>query len=206
MAKPRDEAGGWFVNRVMVGVAIVQEEAPAVLEGVGRERSVQEADASFESLYRTHYRDVFRYALLMLRGFEEAEDVTAEVFGKALAAWRDGRGPEGEALPWLLLIARRTVIDRGRRRRLISWLPLDRLHPAQEPADDSGTGRTEFWVWFDRFAGALSDRQREVLILRYRRDLEDEQIGRIMGISPSAVRSLVARACEALRRNPEIWQ
>jgi RNA polymerase sigma factor (sigma-70 family) len=177
-----------------------------VLERVERDRSAEDVDAAFESLYRARYRDVFRYSLLMLRRFDEAEDVTAEVFDKALAAWRDGRGPEGEALPWLLLIARRTVIDRSRRRRLISWLPLDLLRPAQEPADDSGTGRTEFWIWFDRFAGALSDRQREVLILRYRRDLEDEQIARIMGISRSAVRSLVARACEALRRNPEIWQ
>jgi len=80
------------------------------------------------------------------------------------------------------------------------------LNPAHEPSADSGTGRTEFWLWFDRFARELSPRQREVLILRYRRDLDDDQIGEILGISSSAVRSLVARACAALRRNPEIWQ
>jgi RNA polymerase sigma factor (sigma-70 family) len=190
----------------MMGIAILEEGAPAVLERVGRERSAEEADAAFELLYRERYRDVFRYALLMLRRFEDAEDVTAEAFGKAYAAWQDGRGPEGQALPWLLLITRRVVIDRSRRRRLVAWLPLELLHPSHEPADDSETGRAEFWIWFDRFARELSGRQREVLILRYRRDLEDEQIAAIMGISASAVRSLVARACEALRRNPEIWR
>jgi RNA polymerase sigma-B factor len=61
-------------------------------------------------------------------------------------------------------------------------------------------------MWFDRFARELPARQREVLILRYQRDLDDSQIGEILGISASAVRSLVARACTALRRNPEIWR
>jgi RNA polymerase sigma factor (sigma-70 family) len=149
---------------------------------------------------------VFRYALLMLRRVEDAEDVSAEAFHRAYAAWRSGHGPAGQALPWLLLITRRIVIDRVRRRRLLSWLPLGSLHPAHEPSADAGTDRTEFWLWFDRFARELSPRQREVLILRYQRDLDDGQIGEILGISASAVRSLVARACGALRRNPEIWQ
>ncbi len=180
-----------------------------MLERVGERSAVREteSEAAFESLYRERYRDVFRYALLMLRSPEDAEDVASEAFGKAYAAWCDGRGPEGEALPWLLLITRRAVIDRTRRRRLLSWLPLDSMHPAHEPADQSADShRSEFWLWFDRFARELPDRQREVLILRYRRDLDDAQIGQIMGITPSAVRSLVARACEALRRNPEIWR
>jgi RNA polymerase sigma factor (sigma-70 family) len=72
--------------------------------------------------------------------------------------------------------------------------------------DQTDTGRTEFWLWFERFAQELPARQREVLILRYQRDLDDPQIGEILGISTSSVRSLVARACATLRRNPEIWR
>jgi len=185
--------------------ATVDKGIDDVLELVGRARAA-EIDEAFAAVYRERYRDVYRYALLMLRRPEEAEDVSAEAFGRAYSAWRSGRGPAGEPLPWLLLITRRIVIDKARRRRRLSWLPLGLLNPAHEPSADSGTGRTEFWLWFDRFARELSPRQREVLILRYRRDLDDDQIGEILGISPSAVRSLVARACAALRRNPEIWQ
>jgi RNA polymerase sigma-70 factor (ECF subfamily) len=193
----------------MMAIVTVERGAPEVREQVGGPRSAQdvdEAEASFEALYRQRYRDVFRYALLMLRRAEDAEDVTAEAFQRAYSAWRSGHGPAGQSLPWLLLITRRIVIDRMRRRRLLSWLPLASLHPAQEPCHDSNADRTEFWLWFDRFARELPDRQREVLILRYQRDLGDDQIGEILGISSSAVRSLVARACAALRRNPEIWQ
>jgi RNA polymerase sigma-70 factor (ECF subfamily) len=176
-----------------------------VLELVGEART-EELDETFATLYRQRYRDVFRYALLMLRRVEDAEDVTAEVFQRAYAAWKSGHGPQGQALPWLLLITRRLVIDRIRRRRLLSWLPLGSLHPAREPSQEANTDRTEFWLWFERFARELPQRQREVLILRYQRDLDDDSIGGILGVSASGVRSLVARACATLRRNPEIWQ
>lgn len=163
-------------------------------------------DDTFEALYRQRYRDVYRYALLMLRRGEDAEDVAADAFGRAYAAWQSGDGPTGQSLPWLLLITRRLVIDKMRRRRLISWLPLGNLAPGREPAHGDDTGRAEFWLWFERFACELPDRQREVMILRYQRDLDDESIGEILGLSTSGVRSLVARACATLRRNPEIWR
>jgi DNA-directed RNA polymerase specialized sigma24 family protein len=46
--------------------------------------------------------------------------VTGETFHRAYAAWGGGRGPSGQPLPWLLLITRRLVIDKARRRKLIS--------------------------------------------------------------------------------------
>lgn len=190
----------------MMAIVTVERGSDELLERVGSAGPFEEAGASFEALYRQRYRDVYRYALLMLRSAEDAEDVTGEAFQRAYAAWDAGHGPSGQALPWLLLITRRLVIDRARRRKLLSWLPLGGLRPSHEPMDQADTGRTEFWLWFERFARELPARQREVLILRYQRDLDDPQIGEILGISASAVRSLVARACATLRRNPEIWR
>ena len=193
----------------MMAIVSIERGSSELLERVGSARPPAEADESarsFEALYRQRHRDVYRYALLMLRSAEDAEDVTAEAFQRAYTAWLSGHGPAGQALPWLLLITRRLVIDKVRRRRLLSWLPLAGLHSASEPAADADTGRTEFWLWFDRFARELPARQREALILRYQRDLDDESIGEILGLSASGVRSLVARACETLRRNPEIWR
>ncbi len=181
--------------------------APQLLERVGAGREERDdLEDTFEAIYRRRYRDVFRYALLMLRHEAEAEDATAEAFDRAYSAWRSGHGPSGQALPWLLLITRRIVIDKMRRRRLFAWLPMGALRPADEPASAGDTERSDFWLWFDSFARDLPPRQREVLILRYQRDLDDQSIGEILGLSASGVRSLVARACEALRGNPEIWR
>jgi RNA polymerase sigma-70 factor (ECF subfamily) len=156
---------------------------------------------TFEELYAAHHRDVLRYAALMLRDPDEAADVAAEAFTRAFAAWSTERGPGGRPLPWLLLITRRVVVDRWRRRRLISWLPI--LDGARLAAPDR-TAESDFWLWLDRLAEALSERQREVIYLRYRRDLTDEEIGQVMSLSASGVRSLLARAIRALRDHPEL--
>src|SRR5215207_10312378 len=103
---------------------------------------------------------VVRYLALMLGDPDEAQDVSSEAFRQALEAWRNGRGPAGRPLPWLLTIARRLVINRWRRRRLIRWIPIPsgRLEPRSigSPNDEA-----EFWLWLEALAKALPDRQRE---------------------------------------------
>ena len=148
-----------------------------------------------EHAYLDHYRDVFRYALWMTRSQSEAEEVVGDVFLHAAQA----RGPlPSSVLPWLLSIARRLSVDRWRRaKRLASRLTLVRR---ESPPGEA----LEFWLWFDSVARVLTPRQREVLILRYQRDLSDRDIASILGLTESGVRSLAARALEALRAHPEL--
>ena len=158
--------------------------------------------SEFAAMFDRCNRDVFRYCFALTRRVEDAEDVTAEVFERGLRAWQADGGDHDRSLPWLLLVARRILIDRARRKRLIRWLPL--------PADPMVVGssadsdRVEFWLWFDRLAEALTSRQREVLLLRYQSDLTDAEIGRILGLTEAGVRSLAARAIAALRQHPEL--
>jgi RNA polymerase sigma-70 factor (ECF subfamily) len=151
---------------------------------------------SIEDAYAAHYTAVFRYALALTRSIPDAEDITAEVFARALDSWRV---VPPRPLPWLLLVARRIATDRVRRaRRFIA--ALGGMRPAQAP--DAGEARTEFWDWFEAVGAILTERQREALVLRYERDLTDTEIGEIMGLSESGVRSLVARALAGLREHP----
>ncbi len=156
---------------------------------------------SFEAVYESHYRDVYRYVLALVRDRDEADEVVALAFERAYRSWIEGRQAEDRALPWLLLTARRIAIDRWRRaRRMLRHDGVGRS-AGDGTADEA---RTEFWAWFEALARALSERQREVLVLRYRGDLSDEEIGAIMRLTPSGVRSLVARALAALRAHPEL--
>jgi RNA polymerase sigma-70 factor (ECF subfamily) len=167
-----------------------------------------ERAATFEEAYRSHYRDVYRYVLVMSHQRDEADDIVGDVFKRAFEAWRDGRGPAGRALPWLLLIARRVLTDRWRRGRLIAWVSLgssDDTARRGGAAIDRTADEREFWMWLDALSRSLPARQREVLLLRYQRDLTDAEIGEVLGLSESGVRSLAARAVAALRRHPELW-
>jgi RNA polymerase sigma factor (sigma-70 family) len=150
-----------------------------------------------ERVYADHYRDVHRYLVGLTASTADAEDVAAETFERAIRTWE--RVPE-PALPWLLLTARRIATDRWRRARRLARLVL----APRRPADGAGEAETEFRLWFRAVSGALTARQREALVLRYQRDLTDADIARIMGLSESGVRSLVARALEILRDHPEL--
>lgn len=172
------------------------------------------ASETFEAIYEANFRAVYRYALLATRRSADAEDVVSDTFARALSAWTRGNGPHGRPLPWLLLICRRILTDRWRRQRLIGWLPMVRsgrpdsdgqAEASLDPgADDEAFRVREFWLWMDSVTRVLPLRQREVLFLRYERDLDDADIGQVLGLTASGVRSLTARAIASLRRHPEL--
>lgn len=175
--------------------ADTSEDAPFV---VPVERATSARDHAIGSIYRAHYRDVYRYLLGLTRSPDDAEEISAEVFERAVRAWDT---PPEPALPWLLLTARRISADRWRRARRLARILLS---PRTDRREDAGEERTEFWDWFEAVSRVLTKRQREVLVLRYQHDLTQVDIARIMGVSESGVRSLIARALEALRAHPEL--
>ena len=164
---------------------------------------VGEQPEEFAALYERFHADVLRYTFVLTRSVEDAEDIAAETFERGLRAWRSGRGVASAPLPWLLVIARRIVIDRARRRRLLRWLPLGGAAEVHETTVVDAE-RVDFWLWFDRLATVLTSRQREVLLLRYQWDLSDADIGQILGLSEPGVRSLASRAIASIRHHPEL--
>jgi RNA polymerase sigma-70 factor, ECF subfamily len=209
-----------FVDNNMESIAVRRFDELLALFAESHQARDLLADraSSFEAVYNAHYRDVCRHMILTTRGRDDVEEIVAETFARAFAAWRAGQGPAGNPLPWLLVVARRIATDRWRRRRLIAWLPLpDSRRPTlgnwdarpsgdTEPgAPDRAAAVAEFWLWLDALSAALPSRQRDVLILRYQRDLTDEDIGEVLGLSASGVRTLASRALSALRKHPELW-
>jgi RNA polymerase sigma-70 factor (ECF subfamily) len=155
---------------------------------------------TIERLYADHYRDIYRYVFGLTRSADEAEEIAADTFERAMRAWGGGSAPD-RPVAWLLLTARRIATDRWRRAgRLARILVSAELRHADPlPAMDA-----EFASWFNGFSKVLTSRQREALVLRYQRDLTDADIAAVMGLSESGVRSLVARALGVLRAHPEL--
>jgi RNA polymerase sigma factor (sigma-70 family) len=160
-----------------------------------------DSDVAFEQMYVAAWPRLCRYAWVLVRHHEDAEDVAAEAVRRAYGAWRTGRGPVGDPIPWLFLIARRIVIDRNKR-RTPGWLSLSRTDDPPSRADS--LDRVEAAVWFDQLRDYMSSRQHEAIVLRFLFDLGDDQIGRIMGLSPAGVRTNVSRGVAALRKRPEV--
>ncbi len=156
-----------------------------------------DAGSSFDSLYGASYATVYRAVLLGFGSVPLAEDATQEAFSRLLERWtrlRSHPNPVGWTLLTALNVARRSRRrERRGREREVEALDGDRV-PAQDPAEIEA---------FPHLLEGLPRRQREVLVLHYWSDLGVREIGQLLGISSSAVKTHLARGRDTLRRSIE---
>jgi RNA polymerase sigma-70 factor (ECF subfamily) len=152
-------------------------------------------EAAFADFYKRHSNHVFAYCLKHLRSREEAEDAAQTTF---LYAWRGlGRGVVPVFEPaWLLTIARNVCLNRaeaaGRRAVEVAQDPsvLEDTVPAPIRGDEL-EGLPEALAH-------LTEQQRRAILLREWKGLSYKEIARELGLSQSAVETLLFRARRTL--------
>jgi len=140
---------------------------------------------------------VYTYTAYRIGGGADAEDVTSEVFEHALR-YRDSYDPsKGEPIAWLLGIARRCLASRTTR-------PFNAtLENRDIEAPGDLEGETIERVTIARTLRRLTQRDRELIALRYAADLSARQIGELMDMSTNAVEVALHRALQRLRTELE---
>jgi RNA polymerase sigma-70 factor (ECF subfamily) len=168
-------------------------------ESLVRRAQARDADA-FAQLYEAHFEKVYRYVAMRLGNEMEAEDVTQEVFLKALGSISSFRWKGVPFLAWLYRIARNQVIDHYREKPKTPPVSITGL---QVPEEGNPVEMAEEKNEFERIvkaAGKLTDAQREVIALRFVSDLSIAETARVMGRSEGAVKALQHSALTALRK------
>jgi RNA polymerase sigma factor (sigma-70 family) len=123
----------------------------------------------------------------------DAEDVTSEVFERALR-YRDSYDPSlGEPVAWLIGIARRCIDDMLRTRLLVTAEVPDVPDPAD--LEEQAIRRLSL----AREVARLDVSDRELIALRFGADLTARQIGELLGMTKNAVDVALHRALARLR-------
>ncbi len=151
----------------------------------------------FGLLFDRHVAGVYRFALSRLRDGAAAEDVTAEVFTRALRGLDSYRDQGKPFACWLYQIARNLVADHFRREPICLELPENmagRTASVEDQAIRNGELR-RIWCLVDR----LPAQQRTAMILKFRDDRSPREVGAIMGKTEGAVKLLIYRALCRLR-------
>jgi RNA polymerase sigma-70 factor (ECF subfamily) len=167
-------------------------------------RRAREGDGqAFAELYDRNFEAVYRYVYYRVRDEKEAEDVTSEVFFRALRAMPRYE-PRQPFLAWLYRIARNAVIDRARAARpRLSF--EDALSHPDAPAHvidpDVQLLATDRRARLRAALANLTSEQQEVVILRFIEGLSAEETGELMGKRAGTVRGLQFRALQALRKH-----
>jgi RNA polymerase sigma factor (sigma-70 family) len=154
-------------------------------------------DRAFERLYRKHVLDVYRYALVLLRSPEDAEDVTQTTFLNAYRAYAQGERNR-ETRKWLLGIAHGVCSRRARHEARLELVELADAAEQAVPDEDGPTAAD-----MSRALGRLPFNQRAALVMREIEGRPYQEIAEILNVSLGTVESLVFRARRALREQFE---
>jgi RNA polymerase sigma-70 factor (ECF subfamily) len=169
----------------------------AVLEVEVAESSL--ANDAVQFLFRAHQRRVYSYCYRRLGSREEAEDAVQATFLNAWQSLRRGVRPEAP-LPWLYGIAHNVCLTRNRSMRRRGRVELADVS-APEPA--SPESRRDELHGVDDALRALPNDQRRAFLLREWRGFSYAEIASAMGLSNSAVESLIFRARRGLAASLE---
>lgn len=152
---------------------------------------------AFLKIYDRYYREIYRYVSFKVGTSQQAEDISSDVFVRALEYASDEDRPLVQRVrPFLYQVARAAIADHYRDRQPNTPLEFAEDVAAVGEIGDLGQGSREQLM---AELLKLPEDQREAVLLKYMEGLSASEVGAIMGRSAGAVRVLVHRGMERLR-------
>ncbi len=164
--------------------------------------AAQREPARFADLYEHYFELVYAYVARRVRDRNEAEDLTAEVFHRALRSLPRFKWTGAPFAAWLFRISANMIVDRAQRaarERTIGNdddVPQTQLRQSQQADLEQSERRASLFRSVDQ----LADDQRRVLVMRFAEEKSIREIADALGRSEGAVKQLQFRALEKLRQ------
>ena len=158
-------------------------------------------------LYQKYAQVILAYLDRRISIKEDAEDLLLEVFLAALENQVWMTLADGEQLAWLRRVARNKLIDHYRRNMRHPVMPLQEMHEALDEDENLMPEhlalRHEAQSILHREIAALPQLQQEILRLRFAHGLHTKEIALMLKKTDTAIRILLSRTLNQLRRSYE---
>jgi RNA polymerase sigma-70 factor, ECF subfamily len=151
---------------------------------------------AFETLFRQHQCEVYRWIMRLVRDRATAEDLTIETFWRMYRAHARFDAARGNCTAWLRRIATNAALDHLRRTRREVPLPDDPPDSPKPPAVERYELRQTILSAINR----LSPRLRVAVLLALVEEESYDSIAGALGISVTAVKVRVFRGVRILRQ------
>ena len=177
-------------------VKLIMEEKP--MQHYSPAQFVSLDRQAFQSWYRENLDPIYRYVYSKVRNREEAEDLTSQIFIKAVRHLDYARDPQSTR-SWLFQVARTTIADYWRAFYRSTVSSLDALVEAgwEGPTEDEDKPfeiHSSSVDHVQRLLQALPERDREVLTCRFLLGLSVRETAVRMGLTEGNVKTLQFRA------------
>ncbi len=198
-----DSEAGWTAAQVK-DASVRGDSSRRAAEGLGRPGGLPE---DFDAWFRDHREAVYRYVRFRVASREIAEDVTSEVFLKALRSLSRYDRSRSAPRTWLLRIARNALTDHLRRlkRRRALHVPVERAPDlaSSGPSQEERLLQAERMQTIINGVTTLRKADQDILSLRYGAELANREIAETLDISVNAVAVRLHRALRRLREAVE---
>jgi RNA polymerase sigma-70 factor (ECF subfamily) len=184
------EMGKRGLTKPVAASSRVEAEDRALVE------AAQKDPARFGDLYELHFERVYAFVARRVRDRAAAEDLTSEVFHRALASLKQFEWRGAPFVAWLLRIAANATADR--------WKRLARENEVANLEDPAEPVAREIAESHDRarlfhLVDALPDDQRRVIVMRFAEEKSIREVAAALGRSEGAVKQLQLRGLQNLR-------
>ena len=164
-------------------------------------RRAQEGDKqAIGELYRANVDVIYRYVWARVRDDSLAEDLTAQVFLKALEGLPTYQPSGKPFVAWLYRIAYARIVDHWRKLERRPEVPLEETLPSREPRPQELLEFEADWVMAMELLAQLTDDQQDVVILRFIGEMSLADTAQTVGKTVGATKALQYRALATLAR------
>ncbi|MFO7167980.1 MAG: sigma-70 family RNA polymerase sigma factor [Chloroflexota bacterium] len=150
-------------------------------------------------IYERYAPAIYRYIYFRVGEAELAEDLQADVFLRMLEGIHRYEDRGWPISAWLYRIAHDRTVDTMRRRRIRQHVPLEAWGGACEGPEQTVSAQLDFEE-VSRVMNDLTDEQRQVLHLRFMRELSIQEVASRLGRSEGSVKALQHRGLQSLAR------
>jgi RNA polymerase sigma-70 factor (ECF subfamily) len=173
--------------------------------GAALNQPLQACPEVLSRIYADHYRHVLRVCRRFFRQPQDAEDAAAEVFLK-LHRVLETRDEAVPFRPWVSQVAGRHCIDKLRRRKRENGSCVDGADLSEVPDYSTLSPLSQILRREERLEVReqlirLPEKYKVPLVLRYYKQMSYSEIARVLKSRLPAVRMMIFRAKEQLRRN-----
>ena len=166
--------------------------------------AAQSDPEKFDALYELHFERVYAFAASRVRDRATAEDVTSEVFHKALANLPSYEWRGVPFAAWLLRIAANAIVDYAKRAAREFPASDDSQEPPNDPVVQASEVRAiEHRAQLFRLVRQLPAVQKQVVHERFVEQRSIKEIAQRLGKTEGAVKQLQLRAVQNLREQME---
>lgn len=164
-------------------------------------RAVNGDNWAFTQLYEIYFDKVYRYMYFRIRKQAESEDLTQEVFIKALNAIGSYKAGKAPFAAWLFRIAHNQMIDFVRKNEKYQSVSLDNVTVAISSNDPVLDAEKNMEIAeLSAAINELPPAQQEVISLRFIAGLPISEVAKITGKKDGTVKALQFNATASLRK------